>query len=151
MAGHLGAFLYRYSRTVLFLQKDPKKLPGATFISSESEQAKLSYGFGTVLYGFKWDEEAKMMKSVSSDMVEVEGGKSSSSYDLHALTTAFNKFENLETIPSKTIKEEYCKITNYSMRTADVHFIQGVKDLSILKYGSDKKTEYKLNAQYNPF
>lgn len=143
IAGHLGAFLYRYARACLLVRpteedKDIKE------ITVNFEQGKLSHAgqeIGEVF--FSWDEDQKLMVSVDKPEAEY-------SYNYQTLKVLFNaaKLNGMFEIPANELKKSYATELGIKPDTAKKHISQAVTDNRLIRIGGTKSTKYKMPGSF---
>jgi hypothetical protein len=132
IAGHLGAMLYRFSRAILYIEKQAN---GVRRLTSEIGQGKLSYSSEPANSFFKWCDADNMFISCEPQT---------------AIPTSYNIaiiheiFTNETKLPSKEFKAKYSEKTGYKAATTNAHCLAMQKDGIIESIGNTTNTIYRL-------
>jgi hypothetical protein len=144
MAGHIGGFLYRYSRACLFL-KNNEHDKNIKEITDNFSQRKLSYGQEAQTY-FAYDDEKKMFVTVS-ETPEKPTKTTFSSKNFQAVFSKYLIDKGNTEIPSGELKLRYSELISRSPETAKKHIESAVDMGLLIPDGQGKATTYKLNEQ----
>lgn len=132
IAGNLGAMLYRFSRAILYIEKQAN---GVRRLTSEIGQGKLSYSSEPANSYFKWCDADNMFISCEPQST------TPTSYD-SAIVKAI--FAGDSQMLSKDFKEKYKAKTGYKTATANAHCLAMQTDGIIERNGNGGSTIYKL-------
>jgi hypothetical protein len=132
IAGHLGAMLYRFSRAILYIEKQAN---GVRRLTSEIGQGKLSYSSEPANSFFKWCDADGMFISCEPQST------TPTSYD-SAIVKAI--FADATQMPSKEFKAKYSEKTGYKAATTNAHCLAMQTDEIIKRDGNGGGTIYRL-------
>jgi hypothetical protein len=143
IAGHLGAFLYRYSRAVLLIRvnKNDKDIKEVTNLF---EQGKTSHGGGDLTTYFRYCTDEKLIVSVED--APIKNGKSSIIQS--TVQIIFNEYaiKGQSRIPSGELKKRVSELTGKGLDTAKNYLSDAVELGYIHIEGNGKSTMYSLNS-----
>lgn len=140
MAGHIGAYLYRYSRACLLIARH-RSDDEIKIISRKFPQGKASHAGELNDVFFRYDQEEGL--HVLCDEPE----EHKMTYDKLQLKKIFNSYliaNGKSSIPSAELKSQYATALKIKDRTAHKHIIDAVKDDVLEKQGSTKNTSYAM-------
>ena len=132
IAGHLGAMLYRFSRAILYIDKQAN---GVRRLTDEIGQGKLSYANEHANSFFKWCDVDGMFISCDPQST------TPTSYNIAIIREIFGDETKL---PSKDFKAKYSVKTGYKDSTTNAHCLAMQKDGIIERLGTTTNTTYKL-------
>lgn len=132
IAGNLGAMLYRFSRAILYIEKQAN---GVRRLTSEIGQGKLSYSSEPANSFFKWCDVDGMFISCEPQST------TPTSYNI-AIVKAI--FADATQMPSKEFKAKYSEKTGYKAATTNAHCLAMQKDGIIESIGNTTNTIYRL-------
>lgn len=133
IAGHLGAMLYRFSRAMLYITKEPN---GLRRVTSEVGQGKLSHSSEQANAYMRWCDANGMF--VTAEPIEPTV---TAKYDLDVI---YDIFGNNATISSKSFKIKYGEKTGLSEPAIKKHIEALKNDKVIESIGNTTNTFYKL-------
>src|ERR1019366_1327426 len=109
MAGHLGAFLYRYCRACFIIKKHEYN-PEIKLMTNNFPQGKLSHGGGEVRALFKWCDEKKMLMPVCD---EPEKPTKNNDSEIQIIKEIFNEFKikGQQIVPASKLKQSIMEKT----------------------------------------
>lgn len=146
MAGHIGAFLYRYSRACLLLKTHDQDKE-IKVITNQFSQQKTSYYGGELTIGMRYDKDLRMF--VSED--NLPDGSIGSLYNPDTIKTIFWYFLNehkTKKIQSGRFQKQYSIETGLTEETARKHCGKAIKEGLIKSEGKGKATTYTLYENY---
>ncbi len=132
IAGNLGAMLYRFSRAILYIEKQAN---GVRRLTSEIGQGKLSYSSEHANSFFKWCDADGMFISCEPQST------TPTSYNIAIINEIFT---NETKLPSKEFKAKYSEKTGYKAATTNAHCLAMQKDGIIESIGNTTNTIYRL-------
>ena len=132
IAGHLGAMLYRFSRAILYIEKQAN---GTRRLTSEIGQGKLSYSSEPANSFFKWCDADGMFISCEPQTT------TPTSYNIAIIREIFGEDTKML---SKDFKAKYKAKTGYKTATANAHCLAMQTDGIIERLGTTTNTTYKL-------
>jgi len=142
MAGHLGAFLYRWSRAVM-LMKSHENDREVKVLTSNFVQGKLSHSNEQPEIYYKWDEELKMMVSVDDAPVrQAPNAFLWSNFEI--IFKAYEAEKGQSKMPSGILHERYATQIEKKVSTARTHIAKAVDGDLLLKEGEGKNTLYSI-------
>ncbi len=140
MAGHIGGYLYRWSRACLLISRHPDD-EETKVITRRFGQGKASHAGELPDVYFRYDEDAGMM--VLCDQPESQR----INYNEQEIKKIFNSYlisNGQNSITSSELKELYASAINVKDRTAQKHILEAAKDGLLEKQGSSRGTSYVL-------
>ena len=132
IAGNLGAMLYRFSRAILYIEKQAN---GVRRLTSEIGQGKLSYSSEPANSYFKWCDVDGMFISCEPQST------TPTSYNIAIIHEIF---ADATQMPSKDFKAKYSEKTGYKAATTNAHCLAMQNDGIIERLGTTTNTTYKL-------
>lgn len=141
IAGHLGAFLYRWCRACLLIRK---ATPSIREITTDFPQGKMSKANNPVNVFFSWSDMNHMMMPCDAP----DDGENKKLYNTRALNEVFTSllFQGKSSIAANDLKELYAKkIGGKSLSTAEKHIRQAVEEGFLLCEGSTNNRVYRLS------
>ena len=134
IAGHLGAMLYRFSRAVIYIEKQVGEIRRLT---SEIGQGKLSYSSTPVNVFIKWCNDLQMLISCkATDTVPTS----------YKYETVIEIFDGGGVMPSKEFKAKYTEKTKLGIAAVNSHCAAMAKDGVISRTGNGSNTIYRLES-----
>jgi hypothetical protein len=140
IAGHLGAFLYRWSRAVLLLRNHGN---GIREMTSDFTSGKLSKANNSVSQFYEWCEEKTMFVSANQPLP-----KPKNVFNQSVIETIFGNalMQGMYDVPAGLLKNEYSKQAGKEIKTTENHIRQAVIDGTISKHGFGRSTFYRLES-----
>ena len=137
IAGHLGAMLYRFSRAVLYIAKEPNGVRNLTSNPSDTKehQGKLSHTSETANSYFKWNDDESIFMVCDAVI------PTTANYNLDVVKAIF---ADSSTIASSEFKSAYSEQTGLSKKRVDTLCLQMQNDGIIERLGNGSATIYKL-------
>lgn len=135
-AGHIGAFLYRWSRAFLLIRNTSDK--SIKELTTDFQFGKLSHGnmaaFEPVYFG--WDESRAMMATCDAPAPPM--------YKINFLKQAvFDlRMKGFNEIPSATLKEHYGSLAGIGAEAAKKHIARAVDDGLLSTSGKGRSVKY---------
>jgi hypothetical protein len=135
IAGHLGAMLYRFSRAVVYIEKQVGEIRRLT---SEIGQGKLSYSSTPVNVFIKWCNDRQMLVSCNiTDTVPTS----------YKYETVIEIFDGGGVMASKDFKSKYAQKTKLGTTAVNSHCAAMAKDGVISRTGNGSNTIYRLESE----
>jgi len=145
IAGHLGGYLYRYSRACLLIKSNEND-KSVRELTPCFPQGKLSHcdiaNFETVY--FSWDREQMLMTSTTEpDEIKTPN------YKGDIIRQVMNEFiiNGKPKVLASEAKARYCEIVRITENTAKKHFQSAVSDGLLKSTGSTRSIKYILNEE----
>jgi hypothetical protein len=135
IAGHLGAMLYRFSRAILYIDKQAN---GVRRLTSEIGQGKLSYSSEPANSFFKWCDADGMFISCEPQ---------TTTPTIYNIAIVRDIFGDETKLPSKDFKEKYKAKTGLGDEAFKKHVEALKKDGIIESIGNTTNTIYKLLSE----
>lgn|GEM_PF-1814179 len=142
-AGHIGAFLLRWSRAFLLIRSTSDK--NVKEITIDFDHFKLSHAspgdFEPVF--FSWDQATGMMKTC--------GAPAPPMYKLNFLKQAIIelRLNGYHEIPSAILKDHYGKLAGIKTEAAKKHLLKAVDDGLLISHGEGRSTSYLPAADWD--
>jgi hypothetical protein len=142
MAGHLGAFLYRFCRACLLMKSHPNDRT-VKMLTNSFEQGKLSHGGNGELQNLlQWSDDEKMFVQVHDEPEPVR-----ITYNEDQLRTICNEFhlKGVHEIPAGELQKRYAEALKMGSEAARKQIAKAFSDGKISKSGAGKATRYAWN------
>ncbi len=140
MAGHIGAYLYRYSRACLLLTRHPHDQE-TKVITRNFPQGKASHAgdLQDVFYRYDVDAGLHVLCEEPEEIKTIyKGATIEDIFRQHILTTGS------DTMPAAQLRTTYAQRVGISERTSSNHIKMAVADGLLAKGGSTKDAAYAL-------
>lgn len=135
IAGHLGAMLYRFSRAILYIEKQAN---GVRRLTSEIGQGKLSYSSEPANSFFKWCDADNMFISCEPQTAIPT---------IYNISIVRDIFGDETKLPSKEFKAKYSDKTGLGDEAFKKHIKALKKDGIIESIGNTNNATYKLLSE----
>ena len=135
IAGHLGAMLYRFSRAILYIEKQTN---GTRRLTSEIGQGKLSYSSEPANSFFKWCDADGMFISCEPQTTIPT---------IYNISIVRDIFGDETKLPSKEFKAKYSDKTGLGDEAFKKHIKALKKDGIIESIGNTNNATYKLLSE----
>ena len=143
IAGHLGAFLYRYSRAVLII-KNHETNPNIRLITNDFAQGKLSHGNKEIRELYTWDNELGLIMPISEEPTLAYKGLR----EVVIIDEVFKDFaaKQQSLIPSAILMKSVAEKMGKTLETAK-KVIKGAVEIGKIEIsGKGKATCYRLKG-----
>jgi hypothetical protein len=145
MAGHLGAFLYRYCRAILFIEKDEN---GRRCITSEFDQGKLSFSSKSVNFWFEWsDDHNHFVSCQDQEIVKTKKTSTAKNYE-EIILKCFDKYNTARNYEELVIS--LASHASISEKTAKNKITELLKNQVLIRV-TDKSMKLNIVNSLTPF